>query len=351
MTATSSLRTAVRMEDADGDGQVEVTRNYGFLLEDDDGWFHNGGITVTDLGSLGTRQYTYAADINNLGQIVGGSPSARLNQGYRAFLWENGVMRDLGTLPKDPSSRALGISDIGAVVGYSGADTGNPQAFIWQNGRMSELNSLIPADSGWTLDYGYAVNNRGEVVGQGVDPHASGSTLWRGFLLSTSVTLPTISIGDVSVTEGDSQQAQLTAAQLEITLSEPASQADHVDYYTTGYFDTSIAGEDFVTATGTVTFAPGQTSQAVTVQVKGDLLAGANTHDRGDEFFYVNLINPRDTQSGDQTAVFLDAQAKVTIVEDEPAMSISDVAVSRGQRGVHTRLRLRLPCRCPPKTP
>ena len=198
-----------RVEDADNDGRVEVTRTYGFLLKDNDGWFHNGGITVTDLGSLGTRQYTYAADINNLGQIVGGSPSARLNQGYRAFLWENGVMRDLGTLPKDPSSRALGISDIGAVVGYSGADAGNPQAFIWQNGRMSELNSLIPADSGWTLDYGYAVNNLGEVVGQGVDPHASGRTLWRGFLLSTSVTLPMISIGDVSVTEGDSERPRL----------------------------------------------------------------------------------------------------------------------------------------------
>ena len=40
-------------------------------------------------------------------------------------------------------------------------------------------------------------------------------------------------------------------------------------------------------------FAPGQTSQVVTVQVKGDLLAGAYTHDQGDEFFYVNLINPR----------------------------------------------------------
>ena len=83
------------------------------------------GITVTDLGALGSRQYTYATDINNLGQIVGASASARTNQGYHAFLWEDGVMQDLGTLPKDASSRALGISDTGLVVGYSGADTGD----------------------------------------------------------------------------------------------------------------------------------------------------------------------------------------------------------------------------------
>ena len=68
---------------------------------------------------------------------------------------------------------------------------------------------MIPADSGWTLDYAYAVNNQGEIVGQGIDPRDSGLTLWRGFLLSTSVTLPMISIGDVSVTEGDSERPRL----------------------------------------------------------------------------------------------------------------------------------------------
>ncbi len=329
------------LEDADGDGYAEVSRQWGFLVEDpDNDGFHTGEINVTNLGALGSRQYTYVTDINNQGQIVGSSAGARNNQGWHAFLWQNEVMQDLGTLPKDVSSYALGISDTGLVVGYSeqGAAT-YPHPFLWQNGRMTDLSTMIPADSGWLLRQAYAVNDQGEIVGIGEDPRTDHYS-WplRGFLLSTSATLPTISIGDVSVTEGDSGT---TAVQLEVTLSEPPGpgQTVSVDYYTTGcYNDSATAGLDFITAAGTVSFAEGKTSQVVTVQVKGDLLAGVNADvnnntDLGNEYFYVNLANPRNS-AGVQAAVFLDAQAMVTILEDEPAMSISDVAYLEGNDGL-----------------
>ena len=330
------VANGVYLEDADGDKYAEVVQYWGFLLEDpDNDGFHTGAIAVANLGALGSRQYTFANDINNLGQIVGASVGARNNQGLHAVLWQDGVMQDLGTLPKEVSSRAFGISDTGLVVGYSQLGGGSyPHPFLWQDGRMTALNTMIPADSGWTLRYANAVNDRGEIVGTGEVPLDVEHYAWRGYLLSTSVTCPTISIGDASVTEGDDGT---TAVQLGITISEPAGagQSISVDYYTTGCYNDSASPDlDFITAAGTVTFGEGQASQVVTVQVKGDMLAGVNADtsgntDQGSEIFYVNLANPRN-DAGGQTAVFLDAQGKVTIVEDEPAMSISDVRYLEG---------------------
>lgn len=50
-----------------------------------------GPYVVTDLGTLGTLQSAQAYDINEAGQVVGYA-------GNHAFLWQNGVMTDLGTL-------------------------------------------------------------------------------------------------------------------------------------------------------------------------------------------------------------------------------------------------------------
>jgi hypothetical protein len=50
------------------------------------------------------------------------------------------------------------------VVGWSGFI-----AFIWSREQgMQDLNQLIPGNSGWHLQSANAINERGEITGQGI---------------------------------------------------------------------------------------------------------------------------------------------------------------------------------------
>jgi probable HAF family extracellular repeat protein len=69
-----------------------------------------------------------ATAVNDRGQVVGWSYTAMGVQ--HAFVWEEGVMRDLGTLG-GPFAGALAIDDRGQVVGYSTTASGEERAVLW----------------------------------------------------------------------------------------------------------------------------------------------------------------------------------------------------------------------------
>src|SRR5262249_25571612 len=75
----------------------------------------------------------------------------------------------------------------------------------------------------------------------------------------------TISIGDVTVTEGDTG---VTSAIFTVTLSRASQSTVSVDYATAD--DTANAGSDYVTASGKLLFAPGTTTQTISVLINGD---------------------------------------------------------------------------------
>lgn len=116
------------------------------------------GYTIIDLGTLGGWTGNAAA-INNLGQVVG---EADTPSGYRhAFLWENGVMTDLGVLQGDRISFAADINDYAQVAcnsSYAGGSSWD--AFLWDEGQRIELGDL---DNSGAL--AYAINNSGQIVG------------------------------------------------------------------------------------------------------------------------------------------------------------------------------------------
>jgi probable HAF family extracellular repeat protein len=140
----------------------------------------NGTVgTMTDLGPLSDSFYaSLAYGINASGQVVGtaynGIPfETDAEMGSHAFLWQNGVMQDLGTLPGSTYSDARAINTAGQVVGVAydleyfeccGWLRTNLIPFRWQNGVMTALNGPVGGQGIYTSAYG--INDSGQVVGK-----------------------------------------------------------------------------------------------------------------------------------------------------------------------------------------
>ena len=110
-----------------------------------------------------------------------------------------------------------------------------------------------------------------------------------------------------------------------MTLSAVYGQSVTVNYSTAN--GTATAGSDFQTASGTLNFAPGETSKTITVAVLGDQMF------EPDETFAVHL-------SGSMNATIGDGNGTGTIVNDDtyvpPSISISDVSKAEGKKGTTT---------------
>lgn len=129
--------------------------------------------TLHDLGTLPSGASSETNWINAHGDTAGSSqngvPDPIFGQQNRAVLWRNGNIKDLGTLG-GTFSGGTGVDDSDAVTGVTNNTTYDPnpiipgatqsRAFLWKGGQMHDLGTL-----GGTDAFGQIINNRGEVAG------------------------------------------------------------------------------------------------------------------------------------------------------------------------------------------
>jgi probable HAF family extracellular repeat protein len=155
------------------------------------------GNAITDLGTLPGGIESGALQVKDGGQVVGfatintipdpftsgmGSPFAATT---RAFIWQDGQMRDIGTLggPDALPAATCNNERSGLVAGVSlvdsnpNPDTGIPTVhpFLWDNGKMTDLGTL----GGTLVGPIECANNRGQVTGQ---MGLAGNSVFHAFL-------------------------------------------------------------------------------------------------------------------------------------------------------------------------
>ena len=127
--------------------------------------------------------------------------------------------------------------------------------------------------------------------------------------------LSILSIADASASEGDSGTEPLVFT---VTLTPASDEQVMVAYATADGIGTNAAttaDSDYATTTGTLTFAAGDTSKTITVQITGDETG------EGNEIFTATLSDPANavisTTAGTATG---------TIIDDDNPISISPIA-------------------------
>ena len=250
----------------------------------------------------------------------------------------------LGTITDDDGAPSISITDASVLEGNAGTTTlqftvalGAASAktitlnYATANGTAtapadytatSGILSFAPGQISQTVavtvvgdlfdeaDETLLVNLSNAVNASIADPQATGTILDDDLP-------PALTISDVTVVEGN---AGTVNAVFTVSTGSASLQQITVDYATAN--GTATAPADYSATSGTLSFAPLQTTRTITVAVVGDLL------DELDETFFINLSNA-------SNATLADAQGVGTITDDDapPALRIGDVTVIEGDAG------------------
>ncbi|WP_293995527.1 Calx-beta domain-containing protein [Sphaerotilus sp.] len=153
---------------------------------------------------------------------------------------------------------------------------------------------------------------------------------------------PSFSIGDVTVNEA-SKSAVFT-----VTLSNTAKMPVTVTYNTAD--GTAVQPGDYTAQTGTLTFAPGETSKTISIPIRNDLPAVFE----GDETFTVNLTSPTNATIADGVGIGTikddgtggplspDTPTGTPMDDDRPLVAINSLPVVENDAGRHAVFTLTL---------
>ena len=137
---------------------------------------------------------------------------------------------------------------------------------------------------------------------------------------------PAVSINDITITEGTknptTNEGALTSAVFTVTLSQASEQTLTVNYATIN--ETASSGSDYSQQSGTLTFAPGQTTKTITVPVVADAAV------EPDEAFGVALSLPSNATLSDNrgTATISNDDAAPTVLSFSPEIGVVGTSVT-----------------------
>ncbi len=131
--------------------------------------------TMRALPTLLGGGFAQADAINTSGQIVG---SAVTKSGFQhAVLWNNGQIQDLGVLTGDTESVAMDIDDAGRITGFSSRNTANgpvTRVFLWEKGVLRNLGN-----SAGKPNRALGIATAGHLVGSSTEGGGVVAVMWR----------------------------------------------------------------------------------------------------------------------------------------------------------------------------
>ena len=224
-----------------------------------------------------------------------------------AFSGSTQIVTSLGTPPGDVippviSDVAAGqVTGVAATVTWTTDEAATSQV---EYGTTTAYGSTTTFDPTLMTAHGQSISGLApetEYHYRVLSQDAAGNPAASPDATFTTDSLPTLSIDDVSVNEGNSGTANMTFT---VSLSAPSALPVSVAYATAN--GSALADSDYTAASDALVFAPGVTSQTLSVAVLGDLL------DEPDETLAVNL-------SAAQNATLARSQGVGTIVNDDVA--------------------------------
>ncbi len=308
---------------------------------------NNGGAGVAVTGGSGT---TVAQNVitGNAGLAIDlGAAGATPNDAADADTGANALQNApvLGGVALLPNGHTILLGSLGSTANgafrielFSGAN-GAAQQFLSSTGVSTDASG----NTAFQLDLG--VLPAGQQVIATATNLATGNTSELG-ALTAAPTVPTLTISDASVMEGNAGSA---SAVFTVTLSGVPTLPVSFAFNTAA--DTATTGQDFTATSGTFTFPAGTTSLTTTISVPvvGDLIAEAA------EQFTLKLSNAQsvyllgDTGTGtilnDDTTLVIDATHRiahwrdldgdlVTLKTSKPILSADDfIFLADGQGG------------------
>jgi len=196
--------------------------------------------------------------------------------------------------PEDETADAWSVADVWALA-FRSSELDDGGATGGAGGDRAHMDGYVTSQNidGEDVVFWYRAGFRHEGA---ADCEIAGPTVQP---IQMPPAPPTLSIGDVTVAEGN---AGTSDAVFSVSLSAASSSTVTVSYATAN--GTASAGGDYVAVSGTLTFPAGTTSHTVAVAVNGDMAPEST------ETFFVSL-------SGAANATIADGEGQGTILNDD----------------------------------